>query len=194
MAIIKKKDTIEPKVFRELEVSVELSSGVSAVYFENSLKVTGPKGEISKQLKYPQVYIKVDGNKVLIGTKRFTQRQKKIMHTYRAHVTNMNKGVTEGFEYKLAVVYAKFPITTELSGKKLTVKNLLGEKVPKVLTIYDDVDVKVNGKDITVTGIDKERVGQIAASIEQLTRISHFDRRVIQDGIYITQKPHKRYS
>ena len=106
----------------------------------------------------------------------------------------MVKGVSEGFEYKLTVVYAKFPMTVEVKDNKFIVKNLLGEKVPRTVPLPSDVEVKVEGsKDITVTGIDKEKVGQVAASLEQSTRISHFDRRVIQDGIYIVEKPHRRY-
>lgn len=182
------------KVWTTLEVEVELPEGVSAEAGLGTLKVTGPKGEISKIMRYPTVYVKVEGNKVLIGTKRFSQKEKKMIFTYKAHTNNLIKGVTEGFEYKLVVVYAKFPITAELKGDKFNVKNLLGEKVPRTVSIPSDVKVVVNSKDITVTGIDKEKVGQVAASLEQLTKITHFDRRVIQDGIYITEKPHMRYS
>ena len=178
------------KEWKTLEVEVPLSEGVSAKFENNVLTLTGPKGEVSKNFKYPNVYLEVDGNKVKIGTKRFSKREKKIIFTYRAHVKNMNYGVVRGYEYKLVVVYAKFPMTVEVKGDTFTVKNLLGEKVPRSIKIYDDVTIKVNGgKDIVVSGLNKERVGQMAANLEQLTRITHLDRRVIQDGIFITSKP-----
>lgn len=193
MARVNKKQPIV-KEWKTLEERVSLPSGVTAVYDKRTLTVKGPKGEISKLLKYPNVYIRVEGNEVAIGTERFSKDEKKIIFTYVAHLNNLIKGVTEGFEYNLVVVYAKFPITVELKGTTFSVKNLLGEKVPRSVQVSKDVKVEINGKDITVTGIDKELVGQTAANFEQLCRITHLDRRVIQDGIYITKKPHKRYS
>ncbi len=181
------------KEWKTLEISVPFTEGVTAVYEDGVLTVKGPKGEVSKKLKYPWVYIEVKAGEIVVGTKHLSQREKKIIFTYRAHVKNMVAGITEGFEYNLVVVYAKFPITAGVSGSKFEVKNLLGEKVPRTVEIPSDVKVNVNGKDITVTGIDKERVGQVAASLEQLTRINHLDRRVIQDGIFITKKPHRSY-
>ncbi|MCA9486396.1 50S ribosomal protein L6 [Candidatus Woesearchaeota archaeon] len=189
-----KKAVQKPKVWETLEVKVPLSSGVSAAYDGKILTVKGPKGEVSKRLKYPYVSLKVEGNEVIIFSEHCGKREKKIIFTFQAHTTNLVKGVSEGFEYKLAVVYAKFPITAELKGQEFIVKNLLGEKVPRTVMLPADVKVSVNGKDILVSGIDKEKVGQAAASLEQLTRITHMDRRVIQDGIYITEKPHRVYS
>lgn len=191
--MVSKQDKIK-KEWRTLEIEVPLVDGTSAKFEENTLTVTGPKGEISKLLKYPKVYTKVEGNLVKVGTEKFTQRQKKIIFTYRAHIKNMIEGVTNGFEYKLVVLYAKFPVTVTMKGTTFSVKNLLGEKVPRIVEISSNVKVVVNGKDITVTGFNKEETGQAAASLEQLTRINNMDRRVVQDGIFITEKPHKKYA
>ncbi len=181
------------KVWNELRVSIELPEGVEAQYNEGILTVKGPKGEVSKKLRYPGVIVSVDGKEVVIRAPKATKSEKKIIFTYRAHVKNLIKGVTEGFEYVLRVVYSKFPISVEVKDGKFIVKNFLGEKVMRCTSLPSDVDVKVNGKEIYVSGIDKEKAGQVAANIEQLTRISHLDRRVIQDGIYIIKKPHKNY-
>lgn len=188
-----KKKPVPTKEWKSLSSTIELPEGVSAVYEDSHLTVKGPKGEIVKKLKYPRVKIVVEGNTLTISTEHFTQREKKIIFTYYAHVKNMITGVTEGFTYKLVVVYAKFPVTVECKDGLFTVKNLLGEKVPRTVEVPSDVSVDVKGKDIIVTGINKERVGQVAASIEQSTKINHFDRRVIQDGIYIVEKPHRKY-
>ena len=171
-----------------------MPQGVSAHVTEESvLTVKGPKGEVSKLLRYPKINIKVEGQKIIVGTDKLTQNEKKIIFTYLAHIRNLIKGVTEGFEYRLVVVYAKFPISVELKGQVFTVKNLLGEKVPRTCIFSKDVKVEIKAKEIFVSGIDKEKTGQVAASIEQLTRITHLDRRVIQDGIFITNKPHRAY-
>ena len=137
MGIVTKmtQDIKTKKEWKTLELEVEMPQGVSAQYSMGVLKVTGPKGEVSKLLRFPNVYMKVEGSKVLIGTKKFSQSEKKIIFTYNAHVKNLIKGVVEGYEYKLVVVYAKFPITAELKGSTFTVKNLLGEKVPRTVSI-----------------------------------------------------------
>lgn len=182
------------KEWKTYEVEVPLVDGITATIEGTTLTVKGPKGEISRDFKFPRVYIELKDNKVVVGTKKFSQSEKKIIHTYRAHVKNLIEGVTEGFEYKLVVVYAKFPVTIELKGNTFNVKNLLGEKVPRTVKIPNDVKVEIKGnKDITVTGIDKEKVGQVAASLEQSTRVLNMDRRVVQDGIFITNKPHRAY-
>ncbi len=185
---------IKKKIWKTFEVEVPLEDGVTASMSEDILTIKGPKGEVSKWLKYPRVYVKVKENSVVVGTEKFSQSEKKIIHTFRAHIKNLIKGVTEGFEYKLVVVYAKFPISIELKDGVFSVKNLLGEKVPRTVKVPSDVKVEIKGnKDITVSGIDKERVGQVAASLEQSTRVLNMDRRVVQDGIFITEKPHRKY-
>ena len=182
------------KVWKEYSQKIELPNGVLATYENFILTIKGEKGEISKLLKYINVEIKVENNFVEVFTKRLTQRQKKIINTYRAHINNMIKGVMEGYSYRLRVVYAKFPITIEIKDKKFFVKNFLGEKKPRSCKVYDDLDVKIEGgNEIVIKGCDKERCGEQATLIEQTTRITHFDRRVIQDGVYIIEKPNRRY-
>ena len=182
------------KEWKTYEVEVPLVDSVTASVNETVLNIKGPKGELSRDFKFPRVYVEVKDGNVVVGTKKYSQREKKIIHTYRAHIKNLIEGVTNGFEYKLVVVYAKFPITVELKGNTFSVKNLLGEKVPRTVTIPEGVKVEIKAnKDITVSGIDKEKVGQVAASLEQSTRVLNMDRRVVQDGIFIIHKPHRAY-
>lgn len=180
------------KEWSSLYVEVDLEE-TSAKYDGKAITVEGPKGTITKKLRYPTVSIKVEDGKVVIGTDKLTKREKKIISTYRAHIKNLVKGVREGFEYKLVVVFSKFPMTVEHKGNEFIVKNLLGEKVPRVMKVPEGVEVDVKGKDIYVRGIDKELVGQCAANIEQLCKVTHLDRRVVQDGVFITSKPHREY-
>lgn len=180
------------KQWDTLSIEVPLE-GTTATIDGITLTIKGEKGELTRTFKYPNVLLKVESDNVVISTARLSQREKKMMFTFKAHIKNMVLGVTSGFEYNLVVVFAKFPMTVGLSGTTFSVKNLLGEKVPRSFEVYSDVKVVVKGKDITVTGIDKEKTGQTAASIEQLCKISHLDRRVVQDGIYITNKPHRSY-
>ena len=188
-----KRNQQKKKNWGNLTHEIKIPEGVSVKYEKNELVVTGPKGEISKKLAYPRVDIRVENNNIIIETKKLTKREKKIIFTYCAHARNLIKGVMEGFEYKLSIVYAKFPISTEIKNDEFFIKNFLGEKVPRIVKLPNDVKVEVKSKNITVSGIDKEKTGQVAALLEQSTRITHLDRRVIQDGIYIVEKPHRRY-
>jgi predicted PurR-regulated permease PerM len=83
------------------------------------------------------------------------------------------------------------PMTAAVKGNMFEVKNLFGESKPRLLKLIPDVTVKVNATEITVEGIDKEKVGQTAASIESLTKRPNFDKRIFQDGIYIVSKDGK---
>ena len=108
--------------------------------------------------------------------------------TFASHVSNMIKGVSEGFEYRMKVVYAHFPMQLKVDGRKLMISNFLGEKKPRSANILGISAVKTTADEVIVTGIDKEDVGQTAANIEQATRIKRFDPRVFQDGIYTVEK------
>ncbi|MDA3854846.1 MAG: 50S ribosomal protein L6 [Candidatus Woesearchaeota archaeon] len=189
--MVSKQEKVK-KQWDSLSIEVPLE-GTTATIEGITLTVKGEKGELTRDFKCPNVQLKVESDNVIISTDRFSQREKKMMFTFKAHIKNMVLGVTSGFEYNLVVVFAKFPMTVELKGNIFYVKNLLGEKVPRSFEVSSDVKVVIKGKDITVTGIDKEKTGQAAASIEQLCKISHLDRRVVQDGIYITTKPHRSY-
>ena len=76
-----------------------------------------------------------------------------------------------------------------VKGNTFVVNNYFGEKVPRNAEILSGVDVKVSNKvEVTVTGIDKELVGQTAANIEKCATVKNRDRRVFQDGIYLINK------
>jgi len=170
---------------------VEIPEGVTVEINGSLVKVKGPKGEVERELSYPGVKIFTEDGKVVVY-KDFPRRKDiAIARTFKAHIANMIKGVMEGFTYKLKVVYSHFPITVKVQGDKVYIENFLGEKAPRVAEILPGVTVKVMGGEIIVEGIDKEKVGQTAANIEQATRITGRDRRVFQDGIYIVEKAGK---
>jgi large subunit ribosomal protein L6 len=73
-------------------------------------------------------------------------------------------------------------------GDAVSISNFLGERKPRIAKIVEEVKVELKGKEIVVSGINKEAVGQTAADIEQTTRIRNYDPRVFQDGIYLVDK------
>ncbi|MBY9017107.1 MAG: 50S ribosomal protein L6, partial [Candidatus Lokiarchaeota archaeon] len=65
------------------------------------------------------------------------------------------------------------------------VVNFLGERAPRVTKYLKNVEVKVDGEDVILTGPDKETLGQTAANIKKACRIRKKDPRVFQDGVYL---------
>jgi large subunit ribosomal protein L6 len=97
-------------------------------------------------------------------------------------------GVVNGFEYKMKVVYSHFPMQLKVEGDKLLINNFLGEKRARVSRIIGETNVKTSSDEVTITGINREDVGQTASNMEQITRIKAFDPRVFQDGLYLIEK------
>lgn len=176
-----------------METSVPVPEGVTVSAEDGTLIVKGEKGELRKRLLDKFVGIMVEGSTVKFSSikAKSTKKQKRVIMTFRAHLNNMMKGVTEGHVYQLKICSGHFPMNVSYDNKKIIVKNFLGERSPRELKITKDVEVKVEGDRITVEGPDREMVGQAAASIESLCRITNRDRRIFQDGIYITQKGDK---
>ena len=152
------------------------------------LKVKGPNGELERNLWFPQVTVKIGDGEVVISTQSDRKQVIAIVGTFAAHVTNMCTGVTQGFEYRMKVVYSHFPIQLKLQGKRLEIANFLGEKKPRYAGIENGVAAKVGNDEIVLTGIDKELLGITSANIEHATKIRNRDPRIFQDGIYIVHK------
>ncbi len=170
---------------------IEIPENVSIDIVGDEVVVKSSGKELRRKLSFPGVSIKKEDNKIIIESIFPRRKQAAIIGTFIAHINNMIKGVTEGFEYKLKIRYAHFPMKVSVKGNEVIIDNFLGEKHPRKAKILDGVKVKVSGEDIIVSGIDKEKVGQTAANIEQATKIKGRDTRVFQDGIYIVEKAGK---
>ncbi|MBD3313913.1 50S ribosomal protein L6 [Candidatus Woesearchaeota archaeon] len=175
----------------ELAIEIELPEGVTAEIAGHAIKVKGPKGETERKLASSKVSIENNDNKIIIKSKNATKREKTTTGTFKAHIQNMITGVTEGHTYRLKICSGHFPMNVAVSGNELSVSNFLGEKIARKLNIKEGAQVKVEGDDVIVESISKETAGQTAADIETLTRIKGRDKRIFQDGIYITEKDGK---
>ena len=173
---------------KEIYQKIEIPANITAEIDGNILKITGPEGEVKKRFDTGRLEFKKEGNEIIIGNKKSTKREKKLINTIKSHIQNMIKGVQRKFEYHLKICFNHFPITVEIKGKEVLVKNFLGEKVPRKTQISDGVEVEVNKDIIKVRSVDKELAGQAAANFETITRIKNRDRRVFQDGIFIINK------
>jgi len=171
-----------------LKEEVALMDKVTAELHGSVLTVNGPKGQVSKEFLHRMVRISVEKNKIVITAPQATKREKTMVGSFYSHIKNMVQGVVEPYVYKLQICSGHFPMSVSVSGDELIIKNFLGEVVPRKVALPKGAEVKVTGTEITVTSPDKEIAGQTAAKIESLCRITNRDRRVFQDGCYITQK------
>ncbi len=167
-------------------VEVEIDGNDVAGY---RVKVKGPLGENERVLKFRGVFIEKLDSKVRVYTNNKRKKLKAMVGTFATHIENLVRGVKEGFEYKLKIVYSHFPMKVRVEGNEVVIENFLGEKHPRRAKIVGRAKVTVSGNEITVSGIDIEECGQTAANIEQATKIKRLDVRVFQDGIYIVKKP-----
>lgn len=173
---------------RTIVKKIDVPEGVTVSYEQKVFTAKGPKGEVSKGIFFPSVAIDVQPTEVTVTAENAGKTKKKLIGTTAAHIKNVVEGALNGFVYKLKVCSGHFPMTASLSGDTLSVRNYLGEKVPRVLKLKQGATVKVDGDIITVESPNKELAGQVAADIEQLMRITNRDRRIFQDGIFIIEK------
>ena len=171
------------------ETTIEIPDEVSAEVSNLDLTVEGPNGSVTRTLWYPSVSVSVAGDEVVITADADDAKTNATVGTFESHVSNMIHGVTEGWEYEMEVYYAHFPMQVDVDGDEVVIENFLGERAERRTPLRGDTDVQVDGEVVTLSGPSKEDVGQTAADIEQLTRVTDKDNRVFQDGVYITQKP-----
>jgi len=180
------------KIKTPLITKLDIPEGCEFKRDHGTVTVKGPKGELKRTIENRNIIIEQDGNILTLKFDKTSKREKKHLFTTKAHIKNMLKGVSEGYTYKLKICSGHFPMTVTLKNNVIEIKNFIGEVVPRKLIIKDEAKVKIEGDIITVEGIDKEKTGQAAASIEKLTKRPGFDKRIFQDGIYITEKDGKK--
>jgi len=173
---------------KEIIHEIEIPETVNAEIDGRILKISGPEGEISKEFNTNKLIFEKRENKIIIGNKKATKNEKKMINTIKSHIDNMIEGVQKKFEYKLKICYNHFPFTVEIKGNEGLIKNFLGEKIPREVKIPAGVEVNIEKDIIKIKSHDKELAGQTAANFETATRIRLRDRRVFQDGIFIIEK------
>ncbi|HLC64944.1 MAG TPA: 50S ribosomal protein L6 [Candidatus Nanoarchaeia archaeon] len=176
---------------KQIVDEIALADGVSAAYDGASVRLKGPKGEASKDIRATNVSISIEGKRVILSGKGVSKKEKKAVYSIAAHIKNLLKGVTEGHRYRLKICSGHFPMNVSVTKNEVVIKNFLGEKFPRTLKIKPNVSVKLDGQEMIVEGPSKELCGQVSADIEKLTSVRNRDLRIFQDGIYITDKDGK---
>lgn len=172
----------------ELEERVDIPDGVTVTIEDATVRVSAGGKALVRRLWHPRVTLSVDQGVVRVRSEFPRRREKALVGTFAAHVRNMIRGVTEGWRYRMKIVYSHFPMKATVKGEEFLIENFLGERHPRRAAILGDTAITVEGDQVLLEGPDIESVSQTAANIERATRIRGFDPRVFQDGIYIVAK------
>ena len=100
----------------------------------------------------------------------------------------MIKGVNELYTYQVQVITSHFPATVEVQKSIILIKNLYGRRDPIKVPYDPSVNIKIKADIVTLTGIDKEKVSQVAARLAESSRLRgrrSKDPTVFQDGLYV---------
>jgi len=159
---------------------VEIPEGVTVEVKDNEVTAKGPKGEVKRRFSKIITVEKKDNEVVAMGS----EKEKAYLGTVNSLLKSMFHGVNEGFTTTMKVLHAHFPVTLEVQGDKVIIKNFIGEKHPRKARIMNNSKVEVKGANVTVSGPDKEAVGQTIANLKAAMKIREKDCRIFQDGIY----------
>jgi len=173
-----------------LKEEIEIPEGVEVTVENRIVRAKAEKGEVERKFEHPHVKIGTDDGKIVLTSDIERKKVKAVMGTWKALVKNMFLGVAKGWKAEVKLVYSHFPVKLKVEDGKLVIENFLGERKPRTVILSDDVKVDIEKNTIFISGIDKEKVGQTAARIEEVTKVKGYDRRVFQDGCFITKKPY----
>ena len=143
---------------------ISIPSEVQISVTNGSVEVQGPRGRLVLQL-HPAIQVRVEEGKVLCERPTDQKPHRALHGLTRALIANMIQGVTQGFEKKLELVGVGY--RAQVQGQMLTLS--LGYTNPVVYVLPTDIKATVENMTlITVSGIDKQRVGEVAAKIRGL--------------------------
>ncbi len=137
---------------------VTLTSGV--------LTVKGPKGTLTREMKTDIIDIVVNGSEITVTPKKEDPFSKALWGTYASHIKNMMDGVNTPFQKKLILEGVGFK--ADVKGSNLEMA--LGFSHPVIVAIPEGLTVTTEKGTVTMSSIDKEQVGEFAASIRALKK------------------------
>ena len=132
---------------------------------DRDFSIKGPLGEITRNT-HPMIEVKVNGREVTVEPKRLTLESRALWGTYASHLKNMVSGVNKAFEKKL--ILEGIGYKSEVKGDEMVFA--LGFSHPVRVKIPKDLKVTAEKNVITISGVDKERVGEFAANIRALKK------------------------
>ncbi|WP_010285080.1 50S ribosomal protein L6 [Bacillus timonensis] len=167
---------------------IEIPSGVTVTFNGNTVTVKGPKGELTRTF-HPDMQINVEENVINVARPTDNKDHRALHGTTRSLLGNMVEGVSKGFERGLELIGVGY--RAQKAGNKLVLNVGYSHPVEIVPETGVEIDVPSNTK-IVVKGIDKERVGALAANIRGVRPPEPYKGKGIRyEGEFVRRKEGK---
>jgi len=168
---------------------VAVPSGVTANVEGQTVKVKGPKGTLQVVLP-DDVTVKLDAGSIKVDPRNDSKRARSMWGTSRTLVSNLFTGVTKGFERKLEITGVGY--RAALQGKNLQIA--LGYSHDVIYPVPEGIAITTpKPTEIVITGIDKQKVGQVAAEIRDFRPPEPYKGKGVKyEGEYIFRKEGKK--
>jgi len=168
--------------------TIEIPDGVEVKMENNTVHVKGPKGELNKTIP-GEMNVNIDGNVITVERKDDEKENRSLHGTTRSLISNMIEGVSKGFQKELEIIGVGY--RAHKQGNKLVVS--AGYSHPVEMEQEDNIEFDVpKNTEIIVKGIDKERVGAVAANIRAIRTPEPYKGKGIRyKGEYVRRKEGK---
>lgn len=169
------------------KLPIAIPSGVTITVDDSEITVTGSKGTL-KQFTMPGITVKQEGDQVVVSRANDEPQNRAKHGLMRALIHNMVVGVTEGFSKKLEINGVGFRVAQQGTDLKLN----LGFSHDVIYKVPQGVTTAIEQNTITITGISKQQVGQVAAEIRSLKKPEPYKGKGIKyEGERILRKAGK---
>ncbi|MDC7124458.1 MAG: 50S ribosomal protein L6 [Spirochaetales bacterium] len=145
------------------KLPITIPQGVKVSVKDDIITVEGPKGKLEQDYK-SDIEIKIEKDEVTLDVKNNSKAAHSYHGLYRSLINNMVTGVSKGFSKSLIINGVGY--RAEVNKDILTLN--LGYSLPIDYFIEEGITIAVEGTKVTVSGIDKQRVGQVSAEIRSL--------------------------
>lgn len=167
---------------------ITIPSGVTVKVEGGVVSVSGTKGTLERAVRLEDVSVKLDNGTLTLEPQE-TSNAKALWGTYAAHINNMIKGVTEGFVKVLEIEGVGY--RAEVKGKELVLS--MGYSHPVPMIIPEGIEAKVEKNTITLSGADKDVLGQFAANVRAVRKPEPYKGKGIRyRGEFIIRKQGKK--
>ncbi|AOZ72240.1 50S ribosomal protein L6 [Boudabousia tangfeifanii] len=148
------------------KLPVTIPAGVEVKLNGSELTVKGPKGQLVHNIPEP-IEVSIEGNELTVKRPNDERKSRSLHGLTRTLIANMVTGVTEGFSKKLEIVGTGYRVVAK--GKNL--EFALGFSHPVPVEAPEGIEFTVEGPTkLTVSGIDKQQVGEVAANIRKIRK------------------------